>query len=86
MAIVLVEINRSQPQGGKGGTQNTTRTEKPGAAKVQPVMQRAATSAAATPDRDKTAEADVPKSYMTAFLLMAALGGVYLISQYNNKK
>jgi len=87
MAIVLVEVNRKpQPAGCKCGAQNTTRTAKPGAAKVQPVAQMAATIPAATPDPGKTAEAVVPKSYTTAFLLMAAFGGVYLISQYNNKR
>ncbi|MBO6058317.1 MAG: hypothetical protein J6P64_08970 [Bacteroidales bacterium] len=87
MAIVLVEVNRKpQPAGCKCGAQNTTRTATPDTSKVQPVAQMAATMPAATPDRNATTEAVVPKSYMTAFLLMAAFGGVYLISQYNNKK
>lgn len=87
MAIVLVEVNRKpQPAGCKCGAQNTTRTAKPGAAKVQPVAQMAATIPAVTPDPGKPTGAAMPRSYLTAFLLMAAFGGVYLISQYNNKK
>ena len=86
MAIVLVEVNRKpQPAGCKCGAQ-ATRTATPDTSKAQPVAQMAATMPAATPDPGKTTEAVVPKSYMTAFLLMAAFGGVYLISQYNNKK
>lgn len=88
MAIVLVEVNRKPQQGCKCGAQNTTRTATPDTSKVQPAAQMAATMPAATPDpgKVKAAEAVMPKSYMTAFLLMAAFGGVYLISQYNNKK
>lgn len=86
MAIVLVEVNRKAQQGCKCGAQNTTRTTTPDAAKVQPVMQRAATMPTATPDPGKVeAETTKPKSYLTAFLLMAVFGGVYLVSQYKGK-
>lgn len=83
MAIVLVEVNRKAQQGCKCNAQATT---KPDAAKVQPVMQMAATMPAATPDPGTVeAETTKPKSYLTAFLLMAVFGGVYLVSQYKGK-
>lgn len=87
MAIVLVEVNRkAQQQRGCNCNQQQQQSSATDTASAQRVMQQAAAMPAATPDPGKPTEAAVPRSYLTAFLLMAAFGGVYLISQYNNKK
>ena len=83
MAIVLVEVNRKpQPAGCKCGAQNTTRTAKPGAAKVQPVAQMAATIPAATPDPGTVKAAEEwSLSYSAWLALLSVVGGIIIISQ-----
>lgn len=79
MAIVLVEVNRKAQQGCKCGAQATT---KPDAAKVQPVMQRAATMPTATPDPGKTKAAEEwSLSYSAWLALLSVVGGIIIISQ-----
>lgn len=79
MAIVLVEVNRKPQQGCKCGAQATT---KPDAAKVQPVMQRAATMPAATPDPGKVKAAEEwSLSYSAWLALLSVVGGIIIISQ-----
>lgn len=79
MAIVLVEVNRKAQQGCKRGAQATT---KPDAAKVQPVMQRAATMPAATPDPGKIKAAEEwSLSYSAWLALLSVVGGIIIISQ-----
>lgn len=79
MAIVLVEVNRKPQQGCKCGAQATT---KPDAAKVQPVMQRAATMPAATPDPGKIKAAEEwSLSYSAWLALLSVVGGIIIISQ-----
>lgn len=79
MAIVLVEVNRKAQQGCKCGAQATT---KPDAAKVQPVMQRAATMPTATPDPGKAKAAEEWSLSYTAWLaLLSVVGGIIIISQ-----
>ena len=79
MAIVLVEVNRKPQQGCKCGAQATT---KPDAAKVQPVMQRAATMPTATPDPGKVKAAEEwSLSYSAWLALLSVVGGIIIISQ-----
>lgn len=79
MAIVLVEVNRKPQQGCKCGAQATT---KPDAAKVQPVVQRAATMPAATPDPGKVKAAEEwSLSYSAWLALLSVVGGIIIISQ-----
>ena len=79
MAIVLVEVNRKAQQGCKCGAQATT---KPDAAKVQPVMQRAAAMPAATPDPGKAKAAEEwSLSYSAWLALLSVVGGIIIISQ-----
>lgn len=79
MAIVLVEVNRKPQQGCKCGAQATT---KPDAAKVQPVMQRAATMPTATPDPGKAKAAEEwSLSYSAWLTLLSVAGGIIIISQ-----
>lgn len=79
MAIVLVEVNRKPQQSCKCGAQATT---KPDAAKVQPVMQRAATMPAATPDPGKVKAAEEwSLSYSAWLALLSVVGGIIIISQ-----
>lgn len=79
MAIVLIEVNRKPQQGCKCGAQATT---KPDAAKVQPVMQRAATMPAATPDPGKIKAAEEwSLSYSAWLALLSVVGGIIIISQ-----
>ncbi len=80
MAIVVLEVNRKpQPAGCKCGAQATT---KPDAAKVQPVMQRAAAMPAATPDPDKAKAAEEwSLSYSAWLALLSVVGGIIIISQ-----
>lgn len=79
MAIVLVEVNRKAQQGCKCGAQATT---KPDAAKVQPVMQRAATMPTATPEPGKAKAAEEwSLSYSAWLALLSVVGGIIIISQ-----
>lgn len=79
MAIVLVEVNRKPQQGCKCGAQATT---KPDTSKVQPVMQRAATMPAATPDPGKAKAAEEwSLSYSAWLALLSVVGGIIIISQ-----
>ena len=79
MAIVLVEVNRKAQQGCKCGAQATT---KPASAKVQPVMQRAATMPVATPDPGKVKAAEEwSLSYSAWLALLSVVGGIIIISQ-----
>ena len=87
MAIVLVEVNRkAQQQRGCSCNQQQQQSSATDTASAQRVMQQAAAMPAATPDPGTVeAETTKPKSYLTAFLLMAVFGGVYLVSQYKGK-
>lgn len=80
MAIVLVEVNRKpQPAGCKCNAQATAKTD---AAKVQPVMQRAATMPTATPDPGKVKAAEEwSLSYSAWLALLSVVGGIIIISQ-----
>ncbi len=80
MAIVLVEVNRKpQPARCKCGAQATTKAD---AAKVQPVMQRAATMPTATPDPGKVKAAEEwSLSYSAWLALLSVVGGIIIISQ-----
>ena len=80
MAIVLVEVNRKAQQAGcKCNAQATAKTD---AAKVQPVMQRAATMPAATPDPGKVKAAEEwSLSYSAWLALLSVVGGIIIISQ-----
>lgn len=88
MAIVLVEVNRKaqQQRGCNCNQQQRQQNSATDTASAQRVMQQAAAMPAATPNPG-TVEAETikPKSYLTAFLLMAVFGGVYLVSQYKGK-
>ena len=80
MAIVVLEVNRKpQPAGCKCNAQATT---KPASAKVQPVMQRAATMPVATPDPGKVKAAEEwSLSYSAWLALLSVVGGIIIISQ-----
>ena len=80
MAIVVLEVNRKpQPAGCKCNAQATT---KPDAEKVQPVIQRAATMPAATPDPGKVKAAEEwSLSYSAWLALLSVVGGIIIISQ-----
>lgn len=102
MAAVIIEIKRTpctcnaSPQQttqrqGTGG--KATRTKKAAATTttknptLQRVAQRAATLTAAAPASSAQAAVEVPPvSYATALTLIAFIGGIYFVSQYNGKK
>lgn len=97
MAVVIVRLkgnkqggcNRNERQATTSGTtQGTATATKVKNTQPQRVVQRAAAvlpqttaAAATTAAAEKTSEV----SYMTAFTLVAVVGGIYLISQYKGK-